>query len=84
MEYCNSDRQTELAQQRKEHGSPEPHGVRYWALGNEMYGEGQVGSLSAQEYVAEAKRWARAIKLVDPTVKLVRAARTGGPIGTCT
>ena len=31
-----------------------------------MYGEGQVGSLSAQEYVAEAKRWARAIKLRRP------------------
>jgi alpha-L-arabinofuranosidase len=77
VEYCNSDRPTELVRQRKKQGSPEPHGVHYWALGNEMYGEGQVGSLSAQEYVAEAKRWARAIKLVDPTVKLVSCGKNG-------
>ena len=77
VEYCNSDRQTELVRQRKEHGSPAPHGVSYWALGNEMYGEGQVGSLSAQEYAAEAKRWARAIKLVDPTVRVVSCGKNG-------
>jgi alpha-N-arabinofuranosidase len=77
VEYCNSDRRTALAQQRKEDGCVEPHGVRYWALGNEMYGAGQVGSLSAQEYVAEAKRWARAIKMVDPTVKLVSCGKNG-------
>ncbi len=42
-----------------------------------MYGEGQVGSLSAQEYAAEAKRWARAIKRVDPTVKVVSCGKNG-------
>ena len=77
VEYSNSDRPTALAQQRKEDGSPEPYGVRYWALGNEMYGEGQVGSLSPQEYVAEAKRWARALKRVDPTVQLVSCGKNG-------
>ena len=30
-----------------------------------------------QEYVAEAKRWARAIKMVDPTVKLVSCGKNG-------
>lgn len=77
VEYCNSNQDTEWARKRSRHGWLQPHKVRYWALGNEMYGEGQVGSLSAQEYAAEATRWARAIKLVDPTVKLVSCGKNG-------
>ena len=66
VEYCNL-RPTDGVGAAAERGwLVGPHRVRYWAFGNEMYGEGQVGSLSAQEYVAEAKRWARAIKLRRP------------------
>lgn len=36
-----------------------------------MWGPWQVGNMEAVNYVKLAKRWAHAIKLVDPTVKLV-------------
>jgi alpha-N-arabinofuranosidase len=42
-----------------------------------MYGAWQVGALSAQEYVAEATRWARAIRMLDPGVKLVSCGLSG-------
>ena len=45
---------------RRANGHPEPYGVRYWGLGNEMYGEWQIGSMSAEEYVAEGRRVRRA------------------------
>jgi alpha-N-arabinofuranosidase len=42
-----------------------------------MYGEWQVGAMSADEYVAEATRWARAIRMIDPTLKLVSCGQSG-------
>jgi alpha-L-arabinofuranosidase len=77
VEYCNSARNTHWAGQRRANGRNEPYGVRYWALGNEMYGPWQVGQLTAQEYVREATRWARAIRMLDPGAKLVACGETG-------
>ena len=77
VEYCNSTRQTYWADKRRENGHSEPHNVSWWGLGNEIYGPWQVGALSADEYVAEATRWARAIKMIDPTVRLVSCGELG-------
>ena len=77
VEYCNSSAPTSWVQKRSADGWPMPHRVRYWALGNEMYGEGQVGAMAAEEYVAEATRWARAIKRLDPEVQLVSCGKNG-------
>lgn len=52
VEYCNSAASTYWAQQRRENGHTEPYGVIYWGLGNEMYGDWQVGQLAAPDYVA--------------------------------
>jgi alpha-N-arabinofuranosidase len=77
VEYCNSARNTYWAARRRENGRDEPYHVSYWALGNEMYGDWQVGQMSAQEYVREATRWARAIKTLDPAAKLVGCGELG-------
>jgi alpha-L-arabinofuranosidase len=77
VEYCNSARDTYWAARRRENGRDEPYQVRYWALGNEMYGEWQVGQMSAEEYVREATRWARAIRMLDPSAKLIGCGETG-------
>ena len=59
VEYCNGTGNTYWASLRREHGHPEPHRVRYWGLGNEMYGSWQIGNLNAHDYVkrARASRW---------------------------
>jgi alpha-N-arabinofuranosidase len=77
LEYCNGDRDTYWANARRRHGRAEPYQVRLWALGNEMYGEWQVGAMSADEYVREATRWARALKFLDPGIQLVSCGKTG-------
>ncbi|MGH3155003.1 MAG: alpha-L-arabinofuranosidase C-terminal domain-containing protein, partial [Streptosporangiaceae bacterium] len=41
------------------------------------YGDWQVGALSAEEYVATATRWARAIKMLDPDARLVSCGMNG-------
>ncbi|MPZ70645.1 MAG: alpha-N-arabinofuranosidase [Actinobacteria bacterium] len=77
VEYCNGTRDTYWANRRRENGHEQPYGVRYWGLGNEMYGEWQVGSLSADEYVAKARQWALALRRIDPDIKLVACGLNG-------
>jgi alpha-N-arabinofuranosidase len=77
VEYCNSTARGHWAERRQRNGHEEPYRVVYWGLGNEMYGDWQVGQLSAPEYVALAKRWAKAIRRADPAVKLVSCGLSG-------
>jgi alpha-N-arabinofuranosidase len=77
VEYCNSARNTYWAARRRANGRDEPYGVRYWGLGNEMYGPWQVGMMTADEYVREATRWGNAIRKLDPEAKLVSCGETG-------
>ncbi|MBO0702912.1 MAG: alpha-N-arabinofuranosidase [Candidatus Dormibacteraeota bacterium] len=77
VEYCNGTGDTHWAAARRRNGHAEPYGVRYWGLGNEMYGEWQLGSLSADEYVREARRWAAALRRTDPSIELISCGRDG-------
>jgi alpha-N-arabinofuranosidase len=40
MEYCNYPSGSTLADERAANGSPEPFNVRYWGVGNELWGCG--------------------------------------------
>ncbi|PWN54403.1 glycoside hydrolase [Violaceomyces palustris] len=78
LEYCNGTGDTYYANlRRKNTGRDEPHNVKYWGLGNEMHGPWQIGHLSATDYTKMASRWAHALKLVDPTIKLVSCGNQG-------
>ena len=48
IEYCNATADSTLARLRAANGVPEPHGVRYWGIGNENWGCG--GSLDPDDY----------------------------------
>ena len=65
VEYCNGTGDTYWANRRRASGHAEPYGVRYWGLGNEMYGDWQIGQQTAAEYVKQARQWAKALKLLD-------------------
>jgi alpha-N-arabinofuranosidase len=77
VEYCNSSARSYWADRRRQNGHEAAYGVPYWGLGNEMYGDWQVGQMSADEYVREASRWAKAIRRLDPDVKLVSCGLNG-------
>jgi alpha-L-arabinofuranosidase len=71
LDYCNGTSASHLAELRRSNGSPEPHGVRMWCLGNEMDGPWQTGHKTAQEYGRLAAETARAMRQVDPDLELV-------------
>ncbi|MGH3169812.1 MAG: alpha-L-arabinofuranosidase C-terminal domain-containing protein, partial [Trebonia sp.] len=77
VEYCNGTGSTEWARRRRENGHPEPYRVRYWGLGNEMYGDWQLGQRSAEDYVREARQVAKVASLTDPDIELVSCGESG-------
>jgi alpha-L-arabinofuranosidase len=77
VEYCNGTKDTEWVRQRQDNGHPEPYRVRYWGLGNEMYGDWQIGQHSAHDYVTVARQVAKALTLTDPGIELVSCGESG-------
>jgi alpha-N-arabinofuranosidase len=77
VEYCNGGGDTHWANLRRRNGHPEPYRVRYWGLGNEMYGEWQIGQMTVDAYVETARQWAKVLRRVDPEIKLVSCGENG-------
>jgi len=71
VEYCNGTGDTALVTLRREHGFEAPHKVKYWGVGNEVDGPGQVGRKTAQEYARAFTEFSKVMKRVDPDIKLV-------------
>ena len=71
VEYCNATRDTTLTRLRAANGAPEPFGIPFWGLGNEIYGDWQVGAKNAAAYADIAREAARRIHSVDPSAKLI-------------
>jgi len=71
VEYCNSSGNTYYANLRRSHGYEEPFGVKYWGLGNELWNDVEMEQLSAEDYAKRGIEFAKAMKWMDPTIKLV-------------
>jgi alpha-N-arabinofuranosidase len=72
VDYCNGTGDTHWAGQRRAAGHTEPYSVRYWGLGAD-----EPSQRTAVGYVAEARRWARALRRLDPGIQLISCGRTG-------
>lgn len=79
VEYCNGTGNTYYANLRRKNGHSEPYGVRYWGLGNEVYGNWQIGHKDADDYAKFAVESAKMMKWVDPTIRLVACGWVDDP-----
>jgi alpha-N-arabinofuranosidase len=70
VEYCNGSGDTRLGRLRAQNGHPEPFNVRYWTIGNEMYGPWQFGYMSLNQYWVKHNYIVEAMKKVDPKIKV--------------
>ena len=65
------------AQLRAANGSKEPFNVRWWGIGNEMYGSWQLGHVPVAQYVTKHNMTVDRMKTVDPTIKTIAVGETG-------
>jgi alpha-N-arabinofuranosidase len=77
LEYVNGSPDTRMGLVRAANGHPEPWGVKFWAIGNEMYGDWQLGHIPLSDYVRKHTQFAVAMKAMDPTVQVVAVGAVG-------
>ena len=71
VEYANGFITTPMGKLRAANGHPEPYHVKFWGIGNEAWGDWQYGAISLRQFEAKHNQFAKAMRKVDPTIKLV-------------
>jgi alpha-N-arabinofuranosidase len=83
VEYVNGPATSRLGGQRAANGHPAPYGVKIWGVGNEMYGPWQWGHMSIRQYAEKHNLMVRAMRQVDPTIKVIASGATPEEASWC-
>jgi len=78
VEYCNSSAETVGGSRRVKNGRAEPYSVKYWCVGNEMFGPWQLGFMQLGHYVQKHNRVAQSMRQADSTIRLVGVGNLDG------
>ena len=71
VEYCNGPASSKYGAMRAANGRPAPFGVKFWEVGNEIWGDWVRGHSDAETYARNYNRYAEAMRAVDPSIKLI-------------
>jgi len=77
VEYVNGTANTPMGQWRAANGRLEPWAVKWWGVGNEMFGHWQLGYMAVEQYALKHKEVERAMRRVDPTIKTIGVGEHG-------
>ncbi len=82
LEYVNGATTTPMGKLRAANGHPEPYKVKWWNIGNEMYGPWQLGQMQIEQYAIKHNLFAQAMRKVDPSITIVGVGATPEEMGT--
>jgi alpha-N-arabinofuranosidase len=71
VEYTNGAPNTPMGKWRADNGHPAAYGVKLWGVGNEPWGDYQMGSMSLPQFELKHNLFAKEMKKVDPSLKLI-------------
>jgi len=71
LEYTNGAINTPMGKWRAANGHPQPYNVKLWGVGNEPWGDYQMGSMSVEQFELKHNLFAKAMRQVDPSIKLI-------------
>ena len=77
LEYVCGDKDTPMGKWRAKNGHPEPYKVTWWGIGNEMFGNWQLGHMSLKKYIEKHNEFAKAFYAKKPDAKLVAVGEVG-------
>jgi alpha-N-arabinofuranosidase len=77
LQYANAPADSPQGKRRAANGHPEPYRVKWWGIGNEMYGNWQLGHMPLADYQKKHNVFAEAFRAADPSVVLVAVGDTG-------
>jgi len=71
IEYCNGGPGTKWGAERAKRGHAAPYRVKYWSIGNEVWGVHMLDAhCEAQEYARRVAEYAPVMKKADPSIIL--------------
>jgi alpha-N-arabinofuranosidase len=73
VEYANGVATTPMGRLRAANGHPQPYKVKFWGVGNEPWGEWQLGFMPVAQWELKHNMFAKAMRKVDPSIKLIAA-----------
>jgi alpha-L-arabinofuranosidase len=71
VEYCNGPASSKYGAMRAANGHTAPFDVKLWEVGNEIWGNWVRGHSDAETYARNYNRYAKAMRAVDPSIKLI-------------
>jgi alpha-N-arabinofuranosidase len=74
VEYCNGGPKTRWGKVRAERGHPDPYQVKYWFVGNEVWGMSLVSNKDPNACAALSREFASAMKKADPGITRIHCA----------
>jgi alpha-N-arabinofuranosidase len=74
VEYMNGGPGTHMGAMRAQDGHPEPYRVKLWNIGNEPYGQWQLGRTDLKYYLLKHNEFAKAMREADPSITLLASA----------
>jgi len=77
VEYANGAATTRWGAERARNGHPEPYGVTWWGIGNEMYGNWQLGNVPVERYALRHNAFVEAMRARDPRIKVIAVGAPG-------
>jgi alpha-L-arabinofuranosidase len=73
VEYVNGAATTPMGRLRAANGHTQPYNVKFWGIGNEPWGEWQLGFMPVAQWELKHDMFAKAMRRVDPSIKLIAA-----------
>jgi alpha-N-arabinofuranosidase len=77
VEYATGSTRTRWGAERARNGHARPYPVRWWGVGNEMYGDWQLGNVSAERYAIRHDAFVAAMKARQPAIRVVAVGAPG-------
>ncbi|MHC4889141.1 MAG: beta-L-arabinofuranosidase domain-containing protein, partial [Planctomycetota bacterium] len=77
LEYSNGSTDTLMGSLRAKNGELEPFNVRYWCIGNEMFGNWQLGYMRLGHYVLKHNWVVDKMREVDPDIVTIASGNAG-------
>ena len=71
VEYTNGAVTTPMGKWRAANGHPQPYHVKLWGVGNEPWGDYQMGAMSTEQFALKHDMFAKAMRKVDPSITLI-------------
>ena len=77
VEYVTGSVHTRWGAERARHGHRKPYSVTWWGIGNEMFGDWQLGNVPVERYGLRHNAFVEAMKVRNAKIKIIAVGSPG-------